>query len=58
MTSIKVEVISNVLGTHVFWEGDASKIKEIRNIVARGLAEIVVKDKKNRKDGMWRVSVA
>ena len=54
---IKVEVKNNILGDHVFWEGDSKDIADIRNIPARQLAEKVREDGKTRKTGMWIVSV-
>ena len=42
-------------GGFEFWRGDETKIAEIRNIVARKLAEQVRKDGKTRTDGMWTV---
>jgi len=56
MSTIRVEVKNEILGDHIFWEGDSSKISEIRNIPARVLAECVVKDGKERCSGMWVVS--
>jgi hypothetical protein len=53
---IKVEVKNNILGDSTFWEGDSSKISEIRNIPAKMTAEQVVKDGKTRTCGMWIVS--
>ncbi len=55
---IKVEYESEILGKSVFWEGDSSRINEIRNIPARKTAEIVVLDGigSARKCGMWTVS--
>ena len=55
---IRVEVINELLGNSVFWEGDSSKISEIRNIPAKMLAEKVVKDGKKRTSGMWHVSAS
>jgi hypothetical protein len=54
---IRVEVKNEILGDCVFWEGDPSKTRNIRNIPARRLAEEVVKDGKTRKNGMWVVSL-
>jgi hypothetical protein len=42
-------------GGFEFWRGDETKIAEIRNIVARKLADQVRKDGKTRTDGMWTV---
>jgi hypothetical protein len=53
---IIVEYDSPVLGSGVFWEGDSSKIDEIRNLPAKLAAEEVVKDGKKRCYGMWTVS--
>ena len=53
---IKVEVKNEILGDSVLWEGDSSRISEIRNIPARMMAEQVVKDGQTRKSGMWIVS--
>jgi len=53
---IRVEVKNDILGNSVFWEGDSSDIKQIRNTPARMLAEKVAADGKTRKDGMWVVS--
>jgi len=53
---IKVEVKNEILGDDIFWQGDSTKISEIRNIVAKKLAEKVIKDGQTRKDGMWIVS--
>lgn len=55
---IKVEVKSNILGDSVFWEGYAEDIQHIRNVPARMLAALVVKDGTTRKSGMWVVSVS
>ncbi len=50
-----VEVKNDILGNSVFWEGDSSNISNIMNIVARKLAEYVVKDGITRSNGMWLV---
>ena len=55
---IKIKVKNEILGDSIFWEGDSSKISEIRNVPARMLAEAIVKDGNSRKDGMWVVSVS
>ncbi len=39
LMKIKVEVISDVVGNSVFWEGEAADISEIRSIPAKILAE-------------------
>ena len=52
---IEVNYKSDILGSGVFWSGQEELIKEIRNIPARLLAEKVVVDGKERKDGMWTV---
>jgi len=54
--TIRVKYISEILGEGVFWEGDSSKIPEIRNIVAQRLAIMVETDGKSRQNGMWYVS--
>ena len=53
---IKVEVKNEILGDSIFWQGDSKKIKSIKNIPARMLAENVVEDGRTRKTGMWTVS--
>lgn len=53
---LRVEVKNDILGDSVFWEGDSSRVDEIRNIPARQLAKRVMLDGKTRKDGMWVVS--
>lgn len=53
---IVVEVKNEILGDSVFWRGEAEKIAEIRNVVARETAEAVAKDGKKRVCGMWHVS--
>jgi len=55
--NIRVAVKNEIMGDSIFWEGPSVKISEIRNIPARMLAERVVTDGKERKDGMWVVSV-
>lgn len=52
---IVIEYDSPVLGSGEFWRGDETKIVEIRNIVARKLAEQVCKDGAARTAGMWTV---
>ncbi|MES0340737.1 MAG: hypothetical protein ABUK08_00315 [Candidatus Humimicrobiaceae bacterium] len=52
---IRVEVKNDILGNSVFWEGDSSNIANIANIIARLLAEHVVKDGITRSHGMWLV---
>ena len=52
---IRVEVKNDILGDSVFWEGGSSNISTIKNIVARLLAEQVVKDGITRSNGMWLV---
>jgi len=54
---IRVEVKNDILGNRIFWEGDSSKIQEIRNIPAKLTAEKVIKDGVDRTCGMWVVSV-
>jgi len=53
---IRVEVKNEILGDSVFWEGDSRDVLEIRNIVARTLAELVAMDGMPRNEGMWFVS--
>jgi len=38
---IKVEVRNKILGNSIFWTGDSKKIKSIKNIPARMLAELL-----------------
>lgn len=52
---IVVSFASEVLGSGEFWRGPADRIREIRNIPARRMAEAVVKDGKPRVAGMWKV---
>jgi len=52
---IRVEIKNEILGDSVFWEGDIKGICQIRNIVAKNLAEKVAQDGRARKSGMWRV---
>jgi hypothetical protein len=52
---IEVSFKSDILGSGVFWEGSEKQISEIRNIPARMMAEQVVADGEERKDGMWTV---
>lgn len=54
---IRVEVKNEILGDSVFWEGDASDIRSIRNIPARETAKLVARDGKARVCGMWHVSM-
>ncbi len=54
---IKVEVKNEILGDSIFWEGSDKNINQIRNIPARMLAEMVIKDGKSRNSGMWFVTV-
>ena len=54
---IRVEVKNEILGDSLF-EGDESKIEEIRNLPAKMTARKVVKDGKTRISGMWVVSEA
>ncbi len=58
MTKIIVHYESEVLGNGVFWQGDESEISNIRNIPARMCAEAVVKERKPKKIGMWRVELS
>ena len=53
---IKVEVKNEILGDSVFWEGGGEDINQIRNIPARMLAEMVIKDGEPRNCGMWFVT--
>ena len=53
---IRVEVKNEILGDSLFWEGDESKIEEIRNLPAKMTALKVAKDGKTRILGMWVVS--
>lgn len=53
---IKVEFKSDVLGNDVFWKGPGANIMNIKNLVARKLAEGVVVDGVTRSAGMWIVS--
>ena len=53
---IRVEVKNEILGDSVFWEGDASAVREIRNIQARTIATMVAQDGMPRILGMWHVS--
>lgn len=54
---IKVEVINDILGNSIFWQGDSENINDIGNIPAMLTAEKVVADGVDRKCGMWHVSV-
>jgi len=53
---IRVEIKNEILGDSLFWEGDESKIEEIRNLPAKMTARKVAKDGKTRISGMWVVS--
>jgi hypothetical protein len=53
---IRVEVKNEILGDSLFWEGESTAIHEIRNIPARQIAKLVVKDGLPRILGMWHVS--
>lgn len=53
---IRVEVKNKILGDSVFWEGEAERVGEIRNIPARETAKLVAKDGQARTSGMWHVS--
>lgn len=53
--TIIVEFHSEVLGNGEFWRGPANKVAEIRNVVARELAQYVSLDGKARTVGMWTV---
>ena len=53
---IKVEVKNKLLGDSVFWEGDSKDIIQIKNKVARRLAEVTTARGGKHKFGMWLVS--
>lgn len=53
---IRVEVKNEILGDSVFWEGEASAVREIRNIPARTIATMVTQDGLPRVLGMWHAS--
>ena len=53
---IKVEVKNDLIGDSIFWEGDSENIFEIKNSLARQLAQQVIIDGKTRRLGMWVVS--
>lgn len=53
---VRVEVKNKILGDSVFWEGEAERVGEIRNIPARETAKLVAKDGQARTSGMWHVS--
>ena len=56
MYVIVVRSSSEILGSDEFWRGPPDRVREIRNVVARRLAEHVAQDGHERKDGMWTVS--
>ena len=53
---IKVEVINDIFGNSIFWEGPAENIDEIKNIPAKRIAEKVAEFGGVRQSGMWLVS--
>ena len=53
---IRVEVVNEILGDSIFWEGLPENVMDIRNIIAKKLAKQVAKDGQSRSLGMWRVS--
>jgi len=55
--TVIVEVKNAILGDGEFWRGPESTISAIRNIPARRTAQLVVKDGKPRKCGMWHVRI-
>lgn len=55
MAEIVVTYSSEILGSGEFWRGPANRLREIRNIPARRLAERVAVDGKPRLLGMWTV---
>lgn len=55
--TVVVEVKNEVLGDGEFWRGPENRINEIRSIPAKRTAELVVKDGKPRKCGMWHVRI-
>lgn len=53
---IEVTYSSGVLGSGLFWKGDAKDIKQIRNFPARDLAqELIESDVDTLSSGMWIV---
>jgi len=55
---VRVEYDNKILGKDIFWEGDSSKINEIRNIPARKAAETIVQNGiRSAHCGMWIISV-
>lgn len=57
MRIVVVEVKNEILGDSEFWRGPEDRISTIRNIPARQTAQLVVKDGKARKCGMWHVRI-
>jgi hypothetical protein len=58
MKTVTVSYKSEILGEGIFWKGPEKDIKQIRNIPARRMAELVVVDGKTRNSGMWQVEIA